>query len=160
MVNWNSLFNGFNHVFLQFLLVVLINIFLYRKGKGGQREKHSIQITSILALLSSVSLLETAHNFIEFGSGKAALSHSVNQSCGKPNKITLVDRKNMKSKFADHRYDEDCTMEKLLIDIKDLDLSKKIEENKNVILSKHLCGAATDLTLCCLKNFVEHKPDG
>ena len=49
-------------------------------------------------------------------------------------------------------------VERIMIDIGDLDLSKseavqKHAERKMVSISKHLCGVATDLTLACLENF-------
>ena len=46
---------------------------------------------------------------------------------------------------------------RLNVDIKDLDLSKltELENIKCVAISKHLCGAATDISLRCILNHIE-----
>lgn len=56
------------------------------------------------------------------------------------------------------------TVQRVTIDIKDLELSKvqalTTEDGKRkkvVAFSKHLCGSATDITLKCIMNYVEEQ---
>ncbi|KAJ1939102.1 tRNA:m4X modification enzyme [Linderina pennispora] len=113
--------------------------------------------------------------FVEFGAGKGELSvyvHSVLETRRKAgNTIVLVDRQNARRKFQ--IIQEDPGQEKsahdhfhrILIDIRDLDLGQIkelqfVDEATGqtrlrpiVAYSKHLCGAATDLTIKCLENY-------
>ena len=76
-----------------------------------------------------------------------------------------VDRKIVRNKIDNTLLglsSKRSTVQRITIDIKDLDLSKVqalSDENGNkkkiVALSKHLCGSATDITLKCLMNYVE-----
>ena len=60
------------------------------------------------------------------------------------------------------------TVQRITIDIKDLELSRvqalsddKGQRKKVIAFSKHLCGSATDITLKCLMNYVEkERADG
>lgn len=113
-------------------------------------------------------LLKSEKIFIEFGSGKGKLSHSLceclDQEIRKKSFFILVDRKIYRHKSTGI----DCVenFKRIKIDIKDLNLTSTIEHFAStdpsilskpiVIFGKHLCGSATDLTLNCiskLKNF-------
>jgi tRNA:m4X modification enzyme len=77
----------------------------------------------------------------------------------------LLDRKNVRNKVDQSLQgfsEKPPVVQRVVIDIKDLDLSK-VEcilrrddtRKKVVVLSKHLCGSATDITLKCLMNYVQ-----
>lgn len=56
----------------------------------------------------------------------------------------------------------DTPLERIRIDIKDLNLGRiqsLSSKPRAVCFSKHLCGAATDLTLECLSNFTQSHPN-
>ncbi|KAI8324102.1 DUF715-domain-containing protein [Martensiomyces pterosporus] len=107
---------------------------------------------------------------------------ALEQRASGPTSIFLIDRKNFRMKFNIDENDEEDDgrntdskqaiaskpqdrFQRIYIDIRDLDLSK-IEELQAVdsvsgeaklrpvvAYSKHLCGAATDLTIKCLENY-------
>ncbi|KAJ1650430.1 tRNA:m4X modification enzyme, partial [Dispira simplex] len=133
----------------------------------GQRQKktwvkHVVQQASLLGHLEKHGLLNPAYHFVEFGAGKGELTTYVQHAlagetitpkskakvvqCETPVPFTLIDRRNFRNKFdkfASH------TVQRLEIDIKDLDLAEVdgLKDRPIVAYSKHLCGAATDLTL-------------
>lgn len=90
------------------------------------------------------------------------LSHWIQQALSNDNTVhyTLIDRANCRRKMdLYHRFEEQGPkFERLLIDIEHLDLERleclQSGQYKRVIgISKHLCGAATDLTLRCLTQY-------
>lgn len=103
--------------------------------------------------------------FVEFGAGKGDLSLYVKKAVNEDNgeaTYLLLDRKSVRNKTDQtlHGHSENKSrVQRQLIDIKDLDLSKVecIADNdkKVVAVSKHLCGCATDISLKCLMNYVE-----
>lgn len=117
--------------------------------------KHAAQQASLLGHLDQRGLLDPNSIFIEFGAGKGELSvhvHSAMPGSG-DHDIFLVDRKNFRQKFAQKHQ----TFKRIYMDIRDLDLAN-IPELKSmarpvVAYSKHLCGAATDLTIRCLERY-------
>ncbi|KAJ1967270.1 tRNA:m4X modification enzyme [Dispira parvispora] len=139
----------------------------------GQRQKktwvkHVVQQASLLGQMEKHGLLNPLYHFVEFGAGKGELTTYVQHAlvgetttpkskaevvpCETPVPFTLVDRRNFRNKFdkfASH------TVQRLEIDIKDLDLAAVdgLLDRPIVAYSKHLCGAATDLTLRCLEQF-------
>ncbi|XP_058076902.1 uncharacterized protein LOC131225390 [Magnolia sinica] len=90
---------------------------------------------------------------VEFGAGRGYLTHMLTDCYG-IQKVYLIERKSYKLK-ADRslRQKQQMILERLRIDIEDLNLSA-IESLRGVpylAIGKHLCGPATDLTLrCCL----------
>lgn len=95
--------------------------------------------------------------FLEFGAGKGQLSHRVANasSCSHPLQTVLIDRGAQRYRF-DTRINEAAHVSavRLRVDIADLAL----ERVEGVLLTgrvfaggKHLCGAATDLTVRCLQ---------
>ncbi|KAJ1650871.1 tRNA:m4X modification enzyme, partial [Dispira simplex] len=139
----------------------------------GQRQKktwvkHVVQQASLLGHMEKHGLLNPAYHFVEFGAGKGELTTYVQHAlvgetitpkskaevvqCETPVPFTLIDRRNFRNKFdkfASH------TVQRLEIDIKDLDLAEVdgLKDRHIVAYSKHLCGSATDLTLRCLEQF-------
>ncbi|CAI0469794.1 unnamed protein product [Linum tenue] len=136
------------------------------------QEKHVIQQASILGNLEDSGLLKSfrekeqgqwdgrqqddsqrAPAVVEFGAGRGYLTQML-ADCYGIKKVFLVERKSYKLK-ADRslRQKESLSLERLRIDIEDLDL-KAVESLHGVhylAIGKHLCGPATDLTLrCCV----------
>jgi tRNA:m4X modification enzyme len=78
-----------------------------------------------------------------------------------PDAIVLVDRFNSRKKADSYiRCSTTVDLERCLVDIKDLDLGKVHTLKKHsgkpiIVIGKHVCGAATDLTIRCLIHAVE-----
>ncbi|KAJ2610592.1 tRNA:m4X modification enzyme [Coemansia sp. RSA 1804] len=144
--------------------------------------RHAVQQSSLLGHLDALGCLDPQkYAFVEFGAGKGELSVHLHAALADNPTIILVDRKNFRQKFNVDKTDEDSTttattesnssfsrrqFTRIYIDIRDLDLSRVPELQGAVdpttgmpalrpvvAYSKHLCGAATDLTLRCLKRY-------
>ncbi|XP_076934957.1 tRNA:m(4)X modification enzyme TRM13-like [Bidens hawaiensis] len=132
------------------------------------QEKHVIQQASILGnleklgALNSSSIGEQLHcnspsadspAVVEFGAGRGYLTQML-ADCYGVSKVFLIERKSYKLK-ADRslRQNESLILERLRIDIEDLNLNA-IEALKGLpylAIGKHLCGPATDMTIrCCV----------
>ncbi|XP_026457235.1 tRNA:m(4)X modification enzyme TRM13 homolog isoform X1 [Papaver somniferum] len=132
------------------------------------QEKHVLQQVSILGNLEEFGVLENPTMLdgvvsseyankrpavVEFGAGRGYLTQTL-ADCYGIKKILLVERNSYRLK-ADRslRQKESLILERLRIDIEDLDLNA-VESLKGIpylAIGKHLCGPATDLTLrCCL----------
>ncbi|XP_063945863.1 uncharacterized protein LOC108211136 isoform X2 [Daucus carota subsp. sativus] len=140
------------------------------------QEKHVLQQASILGNLEDVGVIKpsgaggTQKNqscangngscvdddipaVVEFGAGRGYLTQML-ADCYGIKKVFLVERKSYKLK-ADRslRQIESLTLERLRIDIEDLNLNA-VESLKGIpylAIGKHLCGPATDMTIrCCL----------
>ncbi|KAI9505053.1 tRNA:m4X modification enzyme [Coemansia spiralis] len=149
-----------------------------------KHSKHIIQQSSLIGHLDSRGLLDPQYAFVEFGAGKGELSVYVHRAVqAKPSSnnrdpsIFLVDRKNFRQKFKIKRERDTLDQqrstaphrqfERIYLDIRDLDLTKVVElqviepaTGKTILrpvvaYSKHLCGAATDLTIRCLERYQE-----
>lgn len=135
-------------------------------------QKHILQQSSLIANLNEAGLLSHKYTYVEFGCGRAELSRYFLQSIlfkdKEPSDFILIDRSPTRLKL-DGKMVKDVEefnsglknkVFRMRIDIKDLDMDAVIEEEfsessdgKYVAISKHLCGAATDLTIqCILKN--------
>jgi len=116
------------------------DIFLH---KAEAQQRHRVQIESIATHLKDYGLVENSNLLVEMGAGKGALGFYVSQVYKKP--LLAVDiscqRRKMKSST------------RITMDIKNLNLGKvkECQGSKACILSKHLCGAATDFTLRCCR---------
>ena len=127
--------------------------------------KHHVQNSSLLGHLSKSELLSDNVVYIEFGSGRAALSYWIGKALANPGtcEMLLVDKASPRHKL-DTRLkletgttgddDDDKTsikVSRLRLDISDLNLGgvDNITDNDKMVVgvSKHLCGAATDLTI-------------
>ena len=141
-------------------------------GKHGRQTHSLVSIMHHYGMMSSRSMKTW---FVEFGCGKGDLSAHIARSIITPDdegsaacrRFLLVDRDNMackKDNVIRHRFG--FGVDRLRIDIKDLNLSSYFanhyagEGAENAgsndacmyCVSKHLCGAATDLSLTCLFN--------
>ncbi|XP_078656969.1 tRNA:m(4)X modification enzyme TRM13 homolog [Branchiostoma floridae x Branchiostoma belcheri] len=125
---------------------------------GASALKHLKQQASLIGHLDRLDLLKSDVCFVEFGAGRGRLSHYV-QMClpqQAASHFILIDRANTKHKFDKNvrRGERGPDFERLKVDIEDLNLGlvPSMAEHKGPVaaISKHLCGAATDLTLRCL----------
>ncbi|XP_062144356.1 uncharacterized protein LOC133851795 [Alnus glutinosa] len=137
-------------------------------GKLPFQEKHVMQQASILGNLEEFGVLrndvgreqcgsEGEKNgvpaVVEFGAGRGYLTQML-ADCYGIERVFLVERKSYKLK-ADRslRQKESLILERLRIDIEDLNLNavESLQGVPYLAIGKHLCGPATDLTLrCCL----------
>ncbi|KAI7906863.1 methyltransferase TRM13-domain-containing protein [Cokeromyces recurvatus] len=139
-----------------------------KKRQFISNTKHLDQLSSLLGHLEKNEMLkDKTACFTEFGAGKGDLSAFVKRAINEENgeaTYLLIDRKSVRNK-ADQALlghsENKSRVQRQMIDIKDLVLSKVdcIADNdkKVVAMSKHLCGCATDITLKCLMNYVEHE---
>ncbi|XP_011315241.1 tRNA:m(4)X modification enzyme TRM13 homolog isoform X2 [Fopius arisanus] len=124
---------------------------------GKNTRKHLIQNSSILGHIARAGLAREDTCFIEFGAGKGKLTYWLAQMLKDVDNstIVLVDRSSHRNKNDNKLRNEETTVKTIRIraDIGDLVLSK-ISEIKGIKhkvgIAKHLCGAATDLTIRCL----------
>lgn len=137
---------------------------------GGQL-KHATQQSSLVSHMKNVLLpvkQDEKYTICEFGCGRAELSRysalSLLKDSQAPNKIILIDRGTNRMKF-DKNIREECentTVERYKCDIKDINFPVMLKESagsKVLSISKHLCGAATDLTLRCLNKSSKMKDE-
>ncbi|KAJ3399362.1 tRNA:m4X modification enzyme [Chytriomyces hyalinus] len=143
--------------------------------EGVSETKSVRQIKALLGIMDTQSLLSKDDVFVEMGCGTAELSHFLNKTIRKRMsslngndaalpRFILVDRETSRWKVKMN----EGHFEKIKIDIKDLmlqkckwlDTDKASDETGGVVcISKHLCGAATDLALRCLSNYaLESRP--
>ncbi|KAK4781926.1 hypothetical protein SAY86_016028 [Trapa natans] len=131
------------------------------------QEKHVIQQASILGNLEDFGILRNPSNtddsevpaVVEFGAGRGYLTQLL-ADCYGIKRVFLVERKSYKLK-ADRslRQKESLVLERLRIDIEDLNLNavESLQGLPFLATGKHLCGPATDLTLrCCLGQHMAH----
>ncbi|KAJ3162127.1 hypothetical protein HDU86_005825 [Geranomyces michiganensis] len=125
--------------------------------------KHAIQQASLIGHIERQGMLSPTKVFLEFGAGKGELSKWIHNAVGDPSSFVLIDRRNYRQKFDGFMKHCDATWaERISMDIKDLDLAaySRTENQSMVAVSKHLCGAATDLTLRCIANFADKSSNG
>lgn len=140
-------------------------------------KKHARQQSSLIQNLVDEKLIP-ASTVMEFGCGRAEFSRYINQTIlhSDPYKLqdelpsyVFVDRGSNRMKF-DKKFQDDLMqlsknpekikqrigINRLKMDIKDLKLSTIVDEGDEfLVVSKHLCGVATDLTLRCLYNCLQ-----
>ncbi|PFX22756.1 tRNA:m(4)X modification enzyme TRM13-like [Stylophora pistillata] len=121
--------------------------------------KHLKQQASLIGHMDKLHLLEPRTIFLEFGAGRGKLSHWLQLAVGSAAKdvdYLLIDRASNRYKYDRYHRGEDQgpSFQRLNLDIRHLDLSKvpciQYSKRRVVAVSKHLCGAATDLTIRCL----------
>lgn len=123
---------------------------------GPETLKHLVQTSAILGHLRELGFLEEATSFVEFGAGKGHLSYWLAQVIKRQrgSNVVLVDRASHRHK-QDNKVEERNVVHRIRADIADLDLRKLdvCTAAKHIVgVSKHLCGAATDLAIRCLLN--------
>jgi len=120
--------------------------------------KHLIQNSSLLGQLSKSRLLENGNTYVEFGSGRGQLTYWLTKAVPDAStcQFLLVDKASHRHKFDNRLKEvEDLEMVRLRVDIADLALARVSphisHQKENIVgVSKHLCGAATDLSIRCL----------
>lgn len=137
-----------------------------------QNKKHALQQASLIAHMEKTGLLKTSSRVLEFGAGRAELSRYINYAIcserAEDDKTAVnylfidralarmkMDGKLMKDTKEDFPEQPLPLIKRLKMDIKDLLLDGVPTEgpyDANLVVSKHLCGCATDLTLQCLMN--------
>lgn len=137
-------------------------------------QKHAIQQSSLIGNMKKRGLLDINKFYLEFGCGKGELSRFVNLSVLEDLQVNdLVDKEKYGYGFIDrgvnrmkmdskiikeakeNEIEVNLTTKRSKIDIKDLNVDKFLEDinpERIVVISKHLCGAATDLTFKLLLN--------
>lgn len=133
-------------------------------GRIGElkNQKHALQQLSLIGNLRDQGLLSSSKFYVEFGCGKAELSRYVNLCIEQDEKkqehqeqygYGLIDRGVNRMKMDKKILSESSkkpTVLRSLMDIKDFSLAKfqNVCKSQHIVgISKHLCGAATDLTL-------------
>lgn len=140
---------------------------LAKPKNGVTAQKHLCQVASLLGQLGSIDGLGSNSCYMEFGAGRGQMSHWVRQAVQDQSDVSfiLVDRATIRHKMdTKHRLTADGpSYERLKIDIEHLCLGKVPSISANdtplVAYSKHLCGAATDLTLHCLLETIQCKTE-
>lgn len=139
-----------------------------KKRSSLKNAKHLDQLSSLLGHMEINGMLkDKTACFVEFGAGKGDFSSYIKKALGEVDgeaTYLLLDRKSVRNKVdmaLQGQSVHKSTVERVLIDIKDLDLSNveciKDKNKKMVAVSKHLCGCATDISLVSLMHYVEHE---
>jgi tRNA:m4X modification enzyme len=139
-----------------------------KKRPFVKNAKNLDQLSSLMGHMEKYGMLKDKTScFVEFGAGKGDLSGYVKKAVQEENgeaTYLLLDRKSVRNKVdmsLQGQSEQKSTVQRVLIDIKDLDLSKvdciANNEKKVVAISKHLCGCATDISLVSLMHYVEHE---
>ncbi|XP_047152562.1 tRNA:m(4)X modification enzyme TRM13 homolog isoform X2 [Vigna umbellata] len=143
------------------------------------QEKHIMQQASIVGNLENFGLLKNSHGrkpsecgepdekkeedvpaVIEFGAGRGYLTQML-ADCYGIQRVFLVERKAYKLK-ADRslRQNESLKLERLRIDNLELNAVESLQGVPFLAIGKHLCGAATDLTLrCCFPEYRKYSTE-
>lgn len=124
------------------------------KKYGDTARKHLVQTSSLLGILEQKEQIHNDTSFIEFGAGKGQLAFHLAQiiqtKCN--SQIILLDRMSLRHK-KDNKIEDRSLVHRIRVDIADFCINKLelLQKSKRVVaVSKHLCGAATDLTLRCV----------
>ena len=133
--------------------------------KGKEAFRHVSQISSLLQKVENEGYFEDVNKtvLIEMGAGRGQLSYWASLVCDQKLPVLLVDNANIKNKFDHHhKYDAPDLYQRINMDIAHLDLSQvpflnseafTSEKKKYLMMTKHLCGAATDFAITCAVNF-------
>ncbi|XP_037954026.1 tRNA:m(4)X modification enzyme TRM13-like [Teleopsis dalmanni] len=132
----------------------ILNAELANQTYGKETRKHLEQTAALLGILDMKEQLQNSTSFVEFGAGKGQLAYYLAQLLGdyKNSQVILLDRMSLRHK-KDNKIEDRSLVKRIRVDIADfymdrLDLLTKTA--RTVAVSKHLCGAATDLTLRCI----------
>lgn len=130
---------------------------------GPETLKHLKQTSALIGSMQRLDLLQPRSCFIEFGAGKGQVSYYLANSLQDTldTAVLLIDRASMRFKM-DNKCQDRSTIHRVRADIADLDLSAVPEvkgKERIVGISKHLCGAATDLAIRCMTGAREKQRD-
>merc|ERR1711892_101520 len=104
------------------------------------------QQSAILSRMDKFDLLKRGHCYIELGAGKGGLTERIAQApfgqdgCS----FIIIDRATTRVK---KERTLKCDFERVKIDIADFDINAVTADKPIVGIAKHLCGAATDLSI-------------
>ncbi|XP_035223689.1 tRNA:m(4)X modification enzyme TRM13 homolog isoform X2 [Stegodyphus dumicola] len=149
------------HIHDSFTLHPILQAEMQNVDDGLCSFKHMKQQASLLAVLENFNLLADGTCFLEFGAGKGQLMYWIIKCVPDSEKpaFILVDKSAQRHKSDNKFKGCDLLIQRIRIDIQHLHIGKieSIAEklNKVVGVSKHLCGAATDLALKCLMDTLE-----
>ncbi|ALC46810.1 CG18048, partial [Drosophila busckii] len=125
---------------------------------GMETRRHLVQTSALLGILQEDQQLIDNTSFIEFGAGKGQLAFFLATALESQklsnSQLLLIDRLSLRHK-KDNKLTNKELVQRIRADIADLKMSQLPElqrTKRNVAISKHLCGAATDLTLRCALN--------
>ena len=133
----------------------------------SESEKHRLQQDALSQLILAKTAGYEKVVVLEFGAGKGGLSNflweshfSKKDSTGIKSEFILIDRSNSRCKKDAKMRHEGAKVKRIFIDIKDLNLESLLTEYDKertyfLWVSKHLCGAATCLTINSLINMRE-----
>ncbi|EDW55092.1 tRNA:m(4)X modification enzyme TRM13 homolog [Drosophila sechellia] len=129
---------------------------LSRKDYGQETLRQLTQASSLLGILEHDHQLTDHTSYVEFGAGKGQLAYFLatvlQEQKLSHSQVVLIDRMSLRHK-KDNKLANRDVVQRIRADIADLKFSALPELKKTqrtVALSKHLCGAATDLTLRCI----------
>lgn len=128
---------------------------------GGKSKKHLKQTSSIIGLLKEYNLMQPSSLYIEFGAGRGQLSYwlALATETDNESKILIIEKASPKHKQDNKISKNSNKIKRIRADISDLMLDKlqMVSESGQIVgVTKHLCGAATDLALRCLVNTQEY----
>ncbi|XP_014230324.1 tRNA:m(4)X modification enzyme TRM13 homolog [Trichogramma pretiosum] len=129
---------------------------------GAETRRHLLQTASLLGHLKQADLVNQNTCYIEFGAGKGKLTYWLGQSVQNipDSTVLLIDRSSHRHKKDNKLKNDDYHVKVIRIraDIADLKLNNisEIKETPHkVAIAKHICGAASDLTLRCMTNSIK-----
>lgn len=139
--------------------------FQEEKTSISETEKHRLQQDALSKLILAKTAGYEKVVVLEFGAGKGGLSSFLweshfSKNPGVESEFILIDRSNSRCKKDAKMKHEGAKVKRIFIDIKDLNLEALLadyDKEKTYFLwvSKHLCGAATCLTINSLVNMKE-----
>lgn len=133
----------------------ILEVELANESYGAEKKKHLLQTSSILGIMEKENFLQPKTCYIEFGAGKGTVSYWLARTISnlEKSKVLLIDRESHRHK-KDNRIRDRNLIDRIRADIADLDLkglSQQLDKCDSIFaISKHLCGAATDLTIKCI----------
>lgn len=126
------------------------------QADGVNSRRQLSQVSSLLSLIENFNTIQPDTCFLEFGAGRGMLTYWLGEiTSGVPqSSFLLIERSAYRHKF-DGRLStkRDCVVRRVKADIGDLNLDEieLLKEHQHLVaLSKHLCGAATDMALRCM----------
>ncbi|GAB0091459.1 tRNA:m(4)X modification enzyme TRM13 [Sergentomyia squamirostris] len=156
-----SLMDKINVTYEKFIKKTVVTVFrehdllkeeLSKPEFGVTALKHLKQTAALLGCLQEYKLLLPHTCFVEFGAGKGQVSYWIAQAIKhfKQCSVILVDKASHRHK-KDNKVEDRDAVTRIRADIANLDLSWLPHKSESIVgVSKHLCGAATDMTLRCI----------
>ncbi|XP_049954412.1 tRNA:m(4)X modification enzyme TRM13 homolog isoform X1 [Schistocerca serialis cubense] len=126
------------------------------QANGVNSKRQLSQVSSLLSLIEKFNSIHADTCFLEFGAGRGMLTYWLGEITAEvpQSSFLLIERSAYRHKF-DGRLStkRDCVVRRVKADIGDLNLDEieLLKEHQHLVaLSKHLCGAATDMALRCM----------